>query len=129
MSRIAAIFALSVVSATFLPAQTKQEKRQAASERTVTGSVTDGDNKFINGAVVQLKDERTLQVRSFVTQTNGAYHFTGLKIDNDYQVKAEYNGMTSGWKMLSIFDTRKEPVINLKLEKKEKQTEKQEQKQ
>jgi len=98
-------------------AQTKQEKRQAASERVVTGTVDDADGKPIDGAVVKLKDLRTLQVRSFITQTNGAYHFSGLKVDNDYQMEANYNGMTSGWKTLSVFDSRKEPVVNLKMDK------------
>ena len=98
--------------------QTRKEKREAAAERIVDGTVTDADDKVVNGAVVQLKDMRSLQVRSFITQEDGAYHFSNLKIENDYQLKADYKGMTSGWKTLSVFDSRKEPVINLKLEKK-----------
>jgi len=100
--------------------ETRKEKREAAAERVVQGTVTDPDSKFVNGAVVQLKDGRSLQVRSFITQQNGEYHFSSLKIDNDYQLKADFNGMTSGWKTLSVFDTRKVPVVNLKLEKSEK---------
>jgi hypothetical protein len=96
---------------------TRQEKREAATERVVEGVVSDPDGKFIDGAVVVLKDMRTLAVRSFYTQKNGAYHFSGLKLDNDYEIEAKFNDMTSGWKRLSIFDTRKVPVINLKLEK------------
>ena len=69
------------------PAQeTKKEKREAAAERIVQGSVTDPDGKLIDGAVVKLKDMRTLQVRSFYTQKNGGYHFSGLKLDNDYEL-------------------------------------------
>ena len=113
------LFTLILVSALALCAQeTKKEKRQAATERMVQGTVFDAGDKPINDAVVQLKDSRTLQVRSFITQDNGTYHFAGLKIDNDYQLKADHNGMTSGWKTLSVFDTRKEPVMNLRLEKK-----------
>ncbi len=113
-----------LVSGVVLAAQeTKKEKREAAAERMVQGTVYDPTEKFVNGAVVQLKDQRSLQVRSFITQQNGEYHFSGLKIDNDYQMKADYNGMTSGWKTLSVFDTRKEPIINLKLEKSEKKPE------
>jgi hypothetical protein len=100
--------------------ETKKEKREAAAERVVQGTVYDAQDKFVNGAVVQLKDQRSMQVRSFITQENGAYHFSGLKIDNDYQMKADFSGMTSGWKTLSVFDTRKEPIVNLKLEKSEK---------
>ena len=103
-----------------LPAQTKtkKEKREEAAQRGLQGHVTDPDDKPVTGAVVQLKDMRTLQVRSFITQEDGSYHFSGLKIDNDYQVKADFNGMTSGPKTLSVFDERRTPVINLKLEKK-----------
>lgn len=112
---------LALLLPVFASAQeTKKEKREAAAERVVQGTVSDPDGKFINGAVVQLKDGRSLQVRSFITQQNGEYHFSNLKIDNDYQLKADFNGMTSGWKTLSVFDTRKVPIINLKLEKAEK---------
>jgi hypothetical protein len=41
-------------------------------------------------------------------------------VDNDYQLQAKFNGMTSGWKTLSVFDTRKEPVVNLKMDKPDK---------
>ena len=99
--------------------ETKKEKRQAATERIVQGTVRDADEKPVKGAVVQLKDKRTLGVRSFITQDDGGYHFSGLKVDNDYDLKADSNGMTSGWKTLSVFDTRKEPVMNLKLDKKQ----------
>ena len=114
------LLALAVSMPLAFSQETKAEKKQAASERVVTGTVRDADGTAINGAVVQLKDVRSTQVRSFITQTNGAYHFTGLKVDNDYELEARYNGMTSGWKTLSVFDTRKEPVINLKLDKQEK---------
>lgn len=112
--------ALTILAASAFAQQTKEEKRQAATERVVTGTVKDADDKSIDGAVVQLKDLRSMQVRSFITQTDGEYHFSGLKIDSDYQLQAKYNGMTSGWRTLSVFDTRKEPVINLKMDKKDK---------
>ena len=111
------LLALAVSMPQAFSQETKAEKKQAASERVVTGTVRDADGTAINGAVVQLKDVRSTQVRSFITQTNGAYHFSGLKVDNDYQLEAKYNGMTSGWRTLSVFDTRKEPVVNLKMDK------------
>jgi hypothetical protein len=122
---IAAIAAVSFSAGLFCTAaqaqetkpETRKEKREAATERVVEGTVSDPDGKFIDGAVVVLKDMRTLQVRSFYTLKNGAYHFSGLKLDNDYEIEAKFNDMNSGWKRLSIFDTRKVPVINLKLEK------------
>jgi hypothetical protein len=97
---------------------TKKEQREEAALRSVQGTVATADESPAAGAVVQLKDLRTLQVRSFIAQDGGAYHFTGLKIDTDYQLKADYNGMSSGWKTLSVFDSRKVAIINLKLDKK-----------
>ncbi len=120
MIRTSMFCALTILAASAFAQQTKEEKRQAATERVVTGTVKDADDKSIDGAVVQLKDLRSMQVRSFITQTDGEYHFSGLKIDSDYQLQAKYNGMTSGWRTLSVFDTRKEPVINLKMDKKDK---------
>jgi hypothetical protein len=122
IAAIAAVSFCMAVSCTMAQAQetkpeTRKEKREAATERVVEGIVSDPDGKFIDGAVVILKDMRTLAVRSFYTQKNGAYHFSGLKLDNDYEIEAKFNDMNSGWKRLSIFDTRKVPVINLKLEK------------
>ena len=116
--KLMAAFLLALVVVPAGAQDSKKEKRQAASERIVQGTVRDAEDNAISGAVVQLKDKRSLAVRSFITQENGGYHFSGLKIDNDYDLKADYKGMTSGWKTLTVFDTRKEPVVNLKLDKK-----------
>jgi hypothetical protein len=113
--RILWMLALVLALAAVAPAQKKD--KADANTRALAGTVTD-DDKPVPGAVVQLKDMRTLQVRSYISQEDGSYHFSGLKIDNDYQVKADHNDRSSGWKTLSVFDARKEPVMNLKLEKK-----------
>lgn len=114
-------FLLSLSLATALAstaaAQSKKEKEDT-STRSLQGQVTDPDDKPVAGAVVQLKDMRSLQVRSFITQDGGAFHFSGLKADADYQVKADYNGASSATRTLSVFDNRRTPVVNLKLEKK-----------
>jgi hypothetical protein len=83
--------------------------------RSVEGIVTDAGNKPVEGAVVQLKDSKTLQIRSFYTTQDGAYHFSGLSTNVDYELKAEHNGASSGTKTLSNFDSRKAATINLKL--------------
>jgi hypothetical protein len=118
-SQMRVIALVVLASLTAYAQDSKKDKKLAATERIVQGSVYDAEDKFVNGAVVQLKDMRSLQVRSFITQENGGYHFSGLKVDNDYQLKADFKGSTSGWKTLSVFDTRKEPVVNLKLDKKQ----------
>jgi hypothetical protein len=84
--------------------------------RTVQGLVTDAQDKPVVGAVVQLKNSKTLQVRSFITQDRGTYMFHGLDPNIDYMLRAEYQGAASAERTLSSFDTRRDPVVNLKIE-------------
>jgi hypothetical protein len=86
--------------------------------RSVQGIVTDAQDNPIVGAVVQLKNTKTLQVRSFITQEQGSYQFSGLDPNVDYTLKAEHQGASSPVRTLSAFDSRKQPVINLKIDKK-----------
>jgi hypothetical protein len=116
---LAQTFVLVMVAVAFsATAQAQKKKKDDANARAVQGTVLDADSKPVPGSVVQLKDMRTLQVRSFIAQSDGTYHFADLKADVDYQLKAESQGMESGWKTLSVFDDRKTAIINLKLEKK-----------
>ena|SRR5450759_1595426 len=86
--------------------------------RSVQGSVSHPDDSAVVGAVVQIKNMKTLQVRSFITLEDGTYHFYELSPDVDYELKADFRGASSGPKTLSSFDSRKKAVINLKLNKK-----------
>ena len=83
--------------------------------RSVQGTVSDAENNAVDGAVVQLKNTKTLQIRSFITKDHGEYYFHGLSPDVDYELRAEYKNASSGTKTLSSFDSRKQAVINLKL--------------
>jgi hypothetical protein len=85
--------------------------------RTVQGMVIDAAHHPVAQAVVQLKNTKTLQIRSFITQGDGSYHFAGLSTDVEYELKADHDGASSSWKTLSIFNSKKTPVINLKLKK------------
>lgn len=92
-----------------------QHDNRDFSTRSVEGIVTDAAGKPVSGAVVQLKDTKTLQIRSFYTEANGTYHFAGLNTNVDYELKADHNGATSGTKTLSSFNTQKVAKVNLKL--------------
>jgi Carboxypeptidase regulatory-like domain len=83
--------------------------------RSVEGIVSDSGGKPVQNAVVQLKDSKTLQIRSFYTTQDGGFHFAGLNTNVDYELKAEHNGSSSGVKNLSNFDGRKTATVNLKL--------------
>ena len=89
-----------------------------SSTRSVQGSVSNPDDSAAVGAVVQLKNMKTLQIRSFITKEDGTYHFFELSPDVDYELRADFQGASSGAKTLSTFDSRKKAVINLKLNKK-----------
>lgn len=88
--------------------------------RSIEGAVLDRNGSPVPGAIVLLKDTKTLQVRSFIAQNGGKYHFFGLSSDINYQLRAESNGMTSPEKMVSVFDSHKIVKLNLKLKKKMK---------
>jgi protocatechuate 3,4-dioxygenase beta subunit len=94
-----------------------QSKNEDNNTRSVQGIVSDAAGKPVVAAVVQLKDTKTLGIRSFITQEDGAYHFAGLSTNTEYELKADdqKTGATSGNKTLSVFDSRKTAIINLKL--------------
>lgn len=95
-----------------------EKKDENANIRSVQGVVNNAQGEAVNGAVVQLKNTKTLQIRSFITRDNGAYYFHGLSTDVDYELRADSEGASSPSKTLSSFDTRKQAVVNLKLEPK-----------
>ncbi len=102
------------------PAALSQGKKHKGTEQTrsVEGVVTQDSGAVVNGAVVQLKNTKTLEIRSYFTKNDGQYYFNGLSPDINYELKASYQGASSGTKTLSSFDSRKEARINLKLNNK-----------
>jgi len=106
--------ALMLVFASVAAAQDKQ-----AQLRTVRGVVADkaSDNP-VASAVVFLKNTRTNAIRSYIADEEGNYRFSGLDPNVDYEVHAEKDGAKSAARTVSSFDSKKEIVLNLKLEKK-----------
>jgi len=98
----------------------KRDKEKDETTRSVSGTVRGPDDQAVEGAVVQIKDTRTLRVRSYITKTDGNYFFHGLGKNVDYELKADFKGASSGKKTLSVYDSRQNPVINLQLEESKK---------
>jgi hypothetical protein len=92
-----------------------QGKNKAPAERSVSGVVTNDSGEPVPGAIVQLKNMKTLQVRSFIAREKGEYYFNGLSTDVDYEFKAEWNGKSSATRTLSVFDSHPSVVFNLQL--------------
>jgi len=117
--RVVLAAALAVFSvAAFAQNGTKNSKKEDPNLRNVEGTVLGLDQKPVAKAIVQLKDARTVQVRSFVTQEDGKYHFAGLRTTNDYELQATLDDLKSATKRLSTFDNRKTATLVLQLEKK-----------
>ena len=82
-----------------------QKKSKVPTERSVSGVVTNEMGEPIAGAIVQLENTRTMQVRSFITKEKGEYYFHELSTDIDYKFTAKWNGRTSETRTLSSFDS------------------------
>jgi len=116
--RPAVLLTLAVLLAFAPCGLTQGKKKGEPPNRSVQGLVTSPTDQSVPGAVVQLKNTKTLEIRSFITKDDGSYQFQGLNPDIDYELKADYQGASSSTKTLSSFDTRKQAIINLKLNKK-----------
>jgi hypothetical protein len=101
-----------------LCAQSREKKaEEATAPRDLTGVVFDKAHQRIPGAIVYLKNTRSLAINTYITVDDGSYRFNHLSPDVEYQVRAESNGHKSDVKTLGSFDTHKRPHINLKLGK------------
>ena len=88
--------------------------------KTVRGTVVDKDEAPLATAIVHLKNTRTLSVRTYITDANGTFRFSGLDPNVDYDLHAEHGNMTSNNRTISSFDTRKEIVVPLKVDRAKK---------
>ena len=106
---------MSQLAATILFAQEKPKGKESEL-RTVRGTVVDKEEAPVETAVVYLKNVRTQDIITHLSDTDGTFRFSGLDLNVDYEIHAEKEGMTSSTRSVSNFDTRKEFVLTLKLD-------------
>jgi hypothetical protein len=109
---------LLVLASLAVYAGAAQNSKKEPELRTVRGVVIDKGDTPIAASVVFLKNMRTNSVRSYVTDDAGDYRFSGLDPNADYELHAEKDGAKSQTRPISSFDSRKDIVLNLKLDKK-----------
>lgn len=91
------------------------KKPKPVNERTVTGTVTNTDGTPVPGAVVQMKNLKTLEVHSFIAKEKGDFYFSGVSKDVDYEFHAEWNGKSSATRRVSSFDEHTAITFTLQL--------------
>jgi Carboxypeptidase regulatory-like domain len=117
LRRTLGIVALAALAATILFAQDKPKGKESEL-RTVRGTVVDKDETPVETAVVYLKNVHTQDIITHLSDSDGTFRFSGLDLNIDYEIHAEREGMTSATRSISNFDTRKEFVLTLKLDRK-----------
>ena len=84
--------------------------------KNVSGSVVDKSDAPISGAVVYLKNTKSLAVKSFISNDQGQFRFNALSPNVDYELYAEFNGVRSSTKTISSFDSKADVTMTLKVD-------------
>ena len=93
------------------------EKQKGPQLRSVSGRVTGSGDTPLKDAIVYIKNTHTLAVKTYIADAAGNYQFNGLLPNTDYEIFAESKGNKSNTRTLSLFDSRKDVTINLKIDK------------
>jgi hypothetical protein len=111
--------AVATLTAALASAQWTNQKKSKPRDptiRNVQGVVTLPDGAPVEAAVVKLKNLKSLQIRSYFTQTDGKYQFHNLSTSVDYELIAEWKDHASSKRTLSVFDNRLDAIMHLRLE-------------
>lgn len=111
--RIMLTIALGAVAV--LPIAAQGDKKAEAQLRTVHGSVLDKDETPVPSSVVYLLNAKTQAVKTYISDDAGAYRFSGLDPNVDYEIHAEHDDLQSSTRTVSSFDSRKDIEVILKL--------------
>jgi len=107
---------------TVLPVGMTGQQSAAPAARTIEGMVLDRAGNPVPGAVVLIEDLKSLQVRSYLVQQDGKYHFHGLSSDANYELRAQFKDEVSGPKTVTVFRSGHTVEVNLKLTGKSKRS-------
>jgi hypothetical protein len=90
-------------------------QRGQAEVRTLVGRVMDDREQPLPKAIVYLKNTKNLAIKTYISEPDGTFRFSGLAPNIDYEVYAEHEGARSDSKTLSGFDSRRQVSVTLKI--------------
>lgn len=93
----------------------KHAKRPTVVQRIAQGFVVNGAKQPIEGAIVYLENPTSLDIKSYLTDNKGHFHFTQLAAQTDYEVWAEQDGVQTKHKFISQFSSHNHFDFTLKL--------------
>lgn len=118
----ALLLALALPLAASLKAQVgtgqaqQHDTKRGPVQRVIDGKVTTKSDAILAGAVVYLKDSKSLAVKTYLTDDAGLFHFGQLSQNTDYELWAESNGVRSKSKSISSFDSKNNYNFVLKID-------------
>ncbi len=85
-------------------------------QKSVLGQVVNTEGESLARAVVYLKNKRSEEVTTHISNDRGDFRFRGLNPNVDYEVHAEFNGGSSLTRSVSLFDSRQEIYLVLEID-------------
>ena len=96
--------------------ENKEKPKKDSPYRIIQGIVKDQADNPLAGAIVQLKDTKTSKIIDFATKDDGKFAFRDLSMEINYELLAKRGELAAPVKKVSIYDTRKEVIINFTLQ-------------
>ncbi len=119
MRRLAMIATVLLASGALLAVPTAEAavffQRGQNEARTLVGHVLDDREQPLQKAIVYLKNTKNLAIKTYISEPDGTFRFSGLAPNIDYEVYAEHEGSRSDTKTLSGFDSRRQVTMTLKI--------------
>jgi hypothetical protein len=116
LTAIAAVLLVAGASVAVLTAgATALIQRGQGEARILVGHVVDDREQPLQKAIVYLKNTKNLAIKTYISEPDGTFRFSGLAPNIDYEVYAEHEGARSDVKTLSGFDNRRQVSMTLKI--------------
>lgn len=81
--------------------------------KQLQGKVLSAQGAPVPGAIVYLENSRNNDIKSYISDKDGTYHFADISADTDYTIWAAFKGRKSSTKIVSSLDSRKKVFLDL----------------